>query len=114
MDAISEIQMGANILLAYFHYSCKGYRVFEEGWKAEEMKSMASLSEEQAQFIQTTAAYVKTNSMHLSLIIICKVLKYGKGLTSLRYSIKSCTNMSTTLLLNYTKKIGSQDRLFKP
>ena len=76
MDAISEIQMGANILLAYFHYSCKGYRVFEDGWKEEKMKSMASLNEEQAQFIQKTTDYVKTNSMHLSLIIGCKVLRY--------------------------------------
>jgi hypothetical protein len=74
MDAVSEIQMGANILLAYFHYSCKGCRVFEDGWKAEKMKSMASLDEDQAHFIQITAAYVKTNSMHLSLIIVCKVL----------------------------------------
>lgn len=65
MDDISEIHMGANILLAHFHYSCKGYRVFEQGWRVEETKSMAELNAEQVQFIQKTAAYVKANSMFI-------------------------------------------------
>jgi len=66
MDMISELHVGANILLAYFHYSCKGHRIFDQGWNAEEMRSMAELNAEQAQFIQKTAAYVKANSMLIS------------------------------------------------
>jgi len=76
MDAISEIQLGANILLAYFHYSCKGFRVFEDGWKEEKMKSMASLNEEQAQFIQKTAAYVKTNKRHFAEVLDRKMYEH--------------------------------------
>ncbi|PMD58388.1 uncharacterized protein K444DRAFT_532135 [Hyaloscypha bicolor E] len=76
MDAISEIQMGANILLAYFHYSCKGYRVFEDGWKEGKMKSMASLNEEQAQFIQKTADYVKINKHHFAKVVDQKLYEH--------------------------------------
>lgn len=64
MDSMSEMEMGANILLAHFHYSCKGYRIFEQGWRAEETRSM-ELNAEQVQFIQKTAAYVKANSMFI-------------------------------------------------
>lgn len=110
MDNISEIHMGANVLLAHFHYSCKGYRVFEEGWKVEETVSMAELNTEQAQFIQKTAAYVKANSVFIPCDNMKTANSLGKNLTSLPSLRKGLLSTSTTLSLSYMKKTGSQGR----
>jgi hypothetical protein len=63
VEIISELHMGANILLAYFHYCCKGFRPFGLDWKSTETASMAELDSEQIQFVQKTAAYVHKNSL---------------------------------------------------
>lgn len=104
--------MGANVLLAHFHYSCKGYRVFEEGWKVEETMSMAELNAEQAQFIQKTAAYVKANSMFSTCDDTKTANPLGKNPTSLKSLSKSLLSTSTTLSLSCMKKTGSQGRPF--
>ena len=65
VEVISELHMGANILLTYFHYCCKGFRPFDLDWKSAETASMAELDSEQIQFVQKTAEYVHKNSMFL-------------------------------------------------
>jgi hypothetical protein len=62
-DIIEELHMGANILLAYFHYCCKGFRPFDLDWDATDTTSMAELDPDQIKFVQKTAGYVHSNSM---------------------------------------------------
>jgi len=61
--------MGANILLAHFHYLCKGNQVFEQDGKIQKTKSMANLNTEQVQFVQKTAAHVKANRSQFAEIL---------------------------------------------
>jgi hypothetical protein len=61
VDIIAELHIGADILLAYFHYCCKGFQPFALDWNAAETTSMAELDVDQVRFIKNTATYVKTN-----------------------------------------------------
>jgi hypothetical protein len=63
VEIIADLHMGANILLAYFHYCCKGFRPFDLDWDSTETASMADLDPEQIQFVRRTAEYVHKNSM---------------------------------------------------
>ncbi|KAH7361068.1 hypothetical protein BKA65DRAFT_547760 [Rhexocercosporidium sp. MPI-PUGE-AT-0058] len=60
-DMIAELHTGANILLAYFQYCCKGHRPFSLDWNAEKSLSMAALDPYQVKFIQKTALQVQAN-----------------------------------------------------
>ncbi|CAG8961672.1 hypothetical protein HYFRA_00006209 [Hymenoscyphus fraxineus] len=60
-DMVKELQVGANVLLAHFHYSCKGERPFTLDWKAESSASMATLDEKQLRVVKNTATYVHYN-----------------------------------------------------
>lgn len=62
-DIVEELHLGANILLAYFHYCCKGCRPFDLGWDAAQTTSMAELDHEQINFVQRTAGYVHSNGI---------------------------------------------------
>lgn len=61
VDIIAELHIGADILLAYFHYCCKGFRPFSLDWNAAETTLMAEVDVDQIRFIKNTATYVKTN-----------------------------------------------------
>jgi hypothetical protein len=61
-NIIKELHLGANILLAYFHYCCKGCQPFALDSDAAEIATMAELNPEQIDFIQKTAGYVHLNS----------------------------------------------------
>lgn len=61
IDLVKELHNAANILLAYFHYCCKGYKPFSMDWDAKESSSMAELNPGQVRFVQETAAYVREN-----------------------------------------------------
>jgi hypothetical protein len=67
IDLVGELHMGANILLAYFHYCTKGFRPFSLEWNAEQTLSMAKLNAEQVEFVKKTAAHVKANGKFYSL-----------------------------------------------
>ncbi|PVH82364.1 hypothetical protein DL98DRAFT_414946 [Cadophora sp. DSE1049] len=45
-EVIAELHMGANVLLAYFHYACRGQRLFTIDWDAKDAVSMAVLDED--------------------------------------------------------------------
>jgi hypothetical protein len=61
IDLIGELHIGADILLAHFHYYTKGLRPFSLGWGAEQTLLMAGLNAEQVEFVKKTAAHVKAN-----------------------------------------------------
>jgi len=58
---IKDLHLGANVLLAHFHYGCKGYCPFTLDWNPDLSSSMARLDEEQLRFVRQTAAYVDYN-----------------------------------------------------
>lgn len=64
-DMVKDLHFGANVLLAHFHYGCKGYRPFTLDWKPELSTSMATLDDEQLHFVRQTATYVDYNSQYL-------------------------------------------------
>jgi hypothetical protein len=58
-DMIKELHLGANVLLAHFHYGCKGHRPFTLDWNPELSTSMAKLDDKQLRFVRQTAVYVE-------------------------------------------------------
>lgn len=68
-DLVSELYLGANILLAHFHYCCKGFRPFSINWNPNESTSMAKLNEEQILFIKETAVYADHNDTRFKKLL---------------------------------------------
>jgi hypothetical protein len=68
-DMIKELHLGANVLLAHFHYGCKGYRPFSLDWKPELSTSMATLNDEQLRFVRQTAVYVDYNGPRFNKLL---------------------------------------------
>jgi hypothetical protein len=64
-DMIKELHLGANVLLAHFHYGCKGFHPFNLDWKPELSTSMATLDEKQLRFVRQTANYIEYNGQYL-------------------------------------------------
>ncbi|KAI1157156.1 hypothetical protein F4825DRAFT_467981 [Nemania diffusa] len=58
-DMVREYQLGANILLAYFHYCNKGIYPFSAECKEQDLTALAALSEQSATFIRQTKAHVE-------------------------------------------------------
>ncbi|KAI0460195.1 hypothetical protein F5B21DRAFT_522309 [Xylaria acuta] len=58
-DMVREYQLGANILLAYFHYCNKGIYPFSTECKEQDLTTLAALNESKAQFIRQTKAHVE-------------------------------------------------------
>ncbi|KAI0022285.1 hypothetical protein F4780DRAFT_769901 [Xylariomycetidae sp. FL0641] len=58
-DMVREYQMGANILLAYFHYCNKGIYPFSAECKEQDLSSLAGLDEPKANFIRLTRGHVE-------------------------------------------------------
>ncbi|KAK7397609.1 hypothetical protein QQX98_013020 [Neonectria punicea] len=61
-DKVKEYHLGANILLAHFHYCNKGIYPFSEGCKDQDLRTLAGLDEEKIQFVHATRAYAKQNA----------------------------------------------------
>lgn len=55
--------MGANILLAYFHYCNKGLYPFAAEIDEQELAKAANLDVKQIRFIEWTRSYLKDNGM---------------------------------------------------
>jgi hypothetical protein len=58
---VAEYHMGANTLLAYFHYCNKGLYPFTLDGDASELVTMAELNPKQIRFVQNTRSYVKAH-----------------------------------------------------
>jgi len=68
-DMISELHLGANILLAHFHYCCKGFKPFALDWNPNDTTSMAKLDDEQVKFLQQTAVCVNANEVRFKRLL---------------------------------------------
>ncbi|KAJ2970781.1 hypothetical protein NUW58_g9594 [Xylaria curta] len=58
-DMVREYQLGANVLLAYFHYCNKGIYPFSAECKEQDLTTLAALDESRAQFIKQTKSHVE-------------------------------------------------------
>ncbi|KAI0540779.1 hypothetical protein GGR58DRAFT_511497 [Xylaria digitata] len=58
-DMVREYQLGANILLAYFHYCNKGIHPFSAECKEQDLTTLAALNEQKANFIRQTKAHIE-------------------------------------------------------
>jgi hypothetical protein len=61
-DEVAEYHLGANILLAHFHYCNKGFYPFSDECKDKELRTLADLDDEKMQFVHETREYVKQHS----------------------------------------------------
>jgi len=61
---IRELHYGANVLLAHFHYACKGFRPFTLDWDPAKTKLMADFEDaKQIYFVRQTAVHVNFNGL---------------------------------------------------
>ncbi|OAA37271.1 tetratricopeptide repeat domain containing protein [Beauveria brongniartii RCEF 3172] len=58
-DKVKEYHIGANIILAYFHYCNKGLYPFSDECSDSELKSLAELNENDVKFVRCTANYAR-------------------------------------------------------
>ncbi|KAJ6446009.1 pre-mRNA splicing factor clf1 [Purpureocillium lavendulum] len=58
-DKVREYHLGANILLAHFHYCNKGMYPFSDECKDKDLRALADLSDDEIQFVHTTKKYAK-------------------------------------------------------
>ncbi|KAI0409584.1 hypothetical protein F4802DRAFT_614247 [Xylaria palmicola] len=58
-DMVREYQLGANILLAYFHYCNKGIYPFSPECKEQDLTTLAALNEAKSQFVKYTKTHVE-------------------------------------------------------
>ncbi|KAI1431146.1 hypothetical protein GGR50DRAFT_106078 [Xylaria sp. CBS 124048] len=58
-DMVREYQLGANILLAYFHYCNKGIYPFSPDCKEQDLRALAGLDEHKTQFIRLTKGHIE-------------------------------------------------------
>ncbi|RWA14783.1 hypothetical protein EKO27_g359 [Xylaria grammica] len=77
-DMVREYQLGANILLAYFHYCNKGIHPFSTECKEQDLTTLAALNEQRAQFIRQTKAHIEKHRRG--------VIKGGKSWQKIRDS----------------------------
>ncbi|RSL66788.1 hypothetical protein CEP54_003581 [Fusarium duplospermum] len=60
-EKVKEYHLGANILLAHFHYCNKGIYPFSEDCKDQDLRTLAGLDEEKIKFVHTTTSYARRN-----------------------------------------------------
>ncbi|OAQ90852.1 Zn(2)-C6 fungal-type DNA-binding domain-containingprotein [Purpureocillium lilacinum] len=58
-DKVREYHLGANILLAHFHYCNKGMYPFSDECKDKDLRALADLSDEEIQFVHATKQQAK-------------------------------------------------------
>ncbi|KAH0493991.1 hypothetical protein TgHK011_000630 [Trichoderma gracile] len=56
---VQEYHLGANIILAHFHYCNKGVAPFSEECEDQDLRTLAHLDEDKIQFVRATRAYVQ-------------------------------------------------------
>ncbi|KAI1374136.1 hypothetical protein F4677DRAFT_461691 [Hypoxylon crocopeplum] len=67
-EMVREYQMGANILLAYFHYCNKGVYPFSAECKEQDLSTLAELDEAQIKLIKFTRSNVERYRKHWAKI----------------------------------------------
>jgi hypothetical protein len=59
-DKVKEYHLGANILLAHFHYCNKGAHPFSDECRDLDLQSRAQLSDDELQFVRATRSYANS------------------------------------------------------
>ncbi|KAI1390162.1 uncharacterized protein F4822DRAFT_226236 [Hypoxylon trugodes] len=67
-EMVREYQMGANILLAYFHYCNKGAHPFSPDFKEQDLSKIAGLDDSKIKVIQATKQNVEKYKRHWAKI----------------------------------------------
>ncbi|KAG5938453.1 hypothetical protein E4U59_003767 [Claviceps monticola] len=62
IDRVAAYQLGANILLAHFHYCNKGWYPFSDKCKEQDLRTLADLSDDRVKFVQETRRIVEANA----------------------------------------------------
>ncbi|KAG6122756.1 hypothetical protein E4U13_001292 [Claviceps humidiphila] len=62
IDRVAAYQLGANILLAHFHYCNKGWYPFSDKCKEQDLRTLADLSDDRVKFVQETRRIAKANA----------------------------------------------------
>lgn len=62
--------IGANILLAYFHYCNKGLYPFSQECKDSDLQTLAELDDDSLDFVKRTRIYVEDYSRHNSSFVM--------------------------------------------
>ncbi|KAK3341164.1 hypothetical protein B0T25DRAFT_464856, partial [Lasiosphaeria hispida] len=63
-DNVKEYNLGANTLLAYFHYCNKGIYPFSAECKDQDLQSLAELDEDAMLFVKYTRQFASKNNRH--------------------------------------------------
>ncbi|KAG5925818.1 hypothetical protein E4U42_003905 [Claviceps africana] len=58
-DKVREYHLGANILLAHFHYCNKGWYPFSDECKDQDLRTLADLSDDKVKFVHETRKFAK-------------------------------------------------------
>lgn len=108
---IKELHHGANVLLAHFHYCCKGFRPFTLDWNPTETISMAEMNTKQTCFVRQTAVYVNVNGLSFPLYYI-KLLPHlliqkWQNCASRNFWTKPLTTMNIISWPSFTKNTGN-------
>ncbi|TWU74505.1 hypothetical protein ED733_005556 [Metarhizium rileyi] len=58
-DKVKEYHLGANILLAHFHYCNKGWYPFSEVCKDQDLRTLADLDDDKIRFVRATRRFAR-------------------------------------------------------
>ncbi|EFY90888.1 hypothetical protein MAC_03004 [Metarhizium acridum CQMa 102] len=58
-DKVKEYHLGANILLAHFHYCNKGWYPFSEDCKDQDLRTLADLNDDKIRFVHATRKFAR-------------------------------------------------------
>ncbi|KAL7937817.1 hypothetical protein V8C35DRAFT_320526 [Trichoderma chlorosporum] len=58
-EKVQEYHMGANIILAHFHYCNKGIMPFSEECEDQDLRTLAHLDEDKIRFVRATRAHIQ-------------------------------------------------------
>ncbi|KAL7946408.1 hypothetical protein V8C42DRAFT_35794 [Trichoderma barbatum] len=58
-EKVQEYHLGANIILAHFHYCNKGIMPFSEECEDQDLRTLAHLDEDKIKFVRATRAYIQ-------------------------------------------------------
>lgn len=67
-ERMEELFHSAQIILAYFHYACKGFAPLQVDWTKEESAKFAKLDDEEVSYMIRTQARIREKGMISQLL----------------------------------------------
>jgi len=87
METITQCHETASIILAYFHYNCKGHDYFSEPLKSVESNILSSLGTRERAFMEFLAAELQTTSKTQFLACIIQYKEDSRGIVDELFSV---------------------------